>query len=156
MIEVIGKFDIEKVLEEIKTISLDMEQVMLQGVKGQHSKVFGTGSITKYDLEEKDFKYSIFDTLYTNSLLEEYNMVRTRIMTMPSKTCYSYHWDLSSRIHLPLITNDDCFFVIEDNVYRTPADGSIYRVDTTKKHTFVNASFDTRIHIMGVENGTTD
>ena len=78
-------------------------------------------------------------------------MVRTRIMTMSSKTCYSYHWDLSSRIHLPLVTNDDCFFVIEDNVYRTPADGSVYRVDTTKKHTFVNASFEKRIHIMGIE-----
>ena len=78
-------------------------------------------------------------------------MVRTRIMTMSSKTCYSYHWDLSSRIHLPLIANEDCFFVIEDEVYRTPADGSVYRVDTTKKHTFVNASFEKRIHVMGIE-----
>lgn len=151
-IEIIGRFDLENVLNEISKTGLDIDQIMLQGIEGQSDKTFGTGSITNYALEEKDFKYNIFDLPYTNSLLEKYNMVRTRIMTMRSKTCYSYHWDLSSRIHLPLVTNDDCFFVIEDNVYRTPADGSIYRVDTTKKHTFVNASFDNRIHIMGVEN----
>ena len=151
MIDVIGKFDINKVLDEINDVGLDADQIMLQGIEGQSDKVFGTGSITNYNLEEKDFKHRIFDLPYTNSLLERYNMVRTRIMIMPSKTCYSYHWDLSSRIHLPLISNEDCFFVIDDNVYRTPANGNIYRVDTTKKHTFVNASFEKRIHIMGIE-----
>ena len=151
-IEVIGRFDLEKVLNEIRKTGLDIDQIMLQGIEGQTDKTFGTGSITNYALEEKDFECSLFDLPYTNSLLEKYNMVRTRIMTMSSKKCYSYHWDLSSRIHLPLVANDDCFFVIEDKVYRTPADGSVYRVDTTKKHTFVNASFEKRIHIMGIEN----
>lgn len=150
-IEVIGRFDLEKVLNEISKAGLDTDQIMLQGIEGQTDKTFGTGSISNYALEEKDFQYSLFDLPYTNSLLEKYSMVRTRIMTMSSKTCYSYHWDLSSRIHLPLVANEDCFFVIEDKVYRTPADGSVYRVDTTKKHTFVNASFEKRIHIMGIE-----
>ena len=150
-IEVIGRFDLEKVLNEISKTGLDADQIMLQGIEGQTDKTFGTGSITNYALEEKDFKCGLFDLPYTNSLLEKHNMVRTRIMTMSSKTCYSYHCDLSSRIHLPLIANNDCFFIIEDNVYRTPADGSVYKVDTTKKHTFVNASFEKRIHIMGIE-----
>ena len=150
-IEVIGRFDLEKVLNEISKAGLNTDQIMLQGIEGQTDKTFGTGSITNYALEEKDFQFSLFDLPYTNSLLEKYSMVRTRIMTMSSKTCYSYHWDLSSRIHLPLVANEDCFFVIEDKVYRTPADGSVYRVDTTKKHTFVNASFEKRIHVMGIE-----
>ena len=150
-IEVIGRFDLEKVLNEISKTGLDTDQIMLQGIEGQTDKTFGTGSIINYALEEKDFEHDLFNLSYTNSLLKKYNMVRSRIMTMSSKTCYSYHWDLSSRIHLPLVANEDCFFVIEDKVYRTPADGSVYRVDTTKKHTFVNASFEKRIHIMGIE-----
>ena len=110
-IEVIGRFDLEKVLNEISKAGLDTDQIMLQGIEGQTDKTFGTGSITNYALEEKDFQFSLFDLPYTNSLLEKYSMVRTRIMTMSSKTCYSYHYDLSRRIHLPLVTNDDVFFV---------------------------------------------
>ena len=81
-IEVIGRFDLEKVLNEISKAGLDTDQIMLQGIEGQTDKTFGTGSITNYALEEKDFQFSLFDLPYTNSLLEKYSMVRTRIMTM--------------------------------------------------------------------------
>ena len=53
------------------------------------------------------------------------------------------------RFHIPLITNDNCFFVVDDKIVRYPADGNYYIVDTTKKHTAVNASWEDRIHLIG-------
>ena len=80
-------------------------------------------------------------------------MFRSRLMKMQPKTCYTYHWDPTKRMHKPLITNEDNFFIIEDELSRYPADGSYYLVDTTKKHTFVNASRENRIHIVGCVDG---
>ena len=73
-------------------------------------------------------------------------------MNMKPKTCYSYHWDPTKRMHIPLLTNENNFFVIDDEISRYPADGSYYLIDTTKKHTFVNASFENRLHIVGCVN----
>lgn len=85
---------------------------------------------------------------YTNSIISKLKFFRTRVMKMKPKTCYSYHTDLTIKVHIPLITNNDCFFLIEDEVFRLPADGNHYVVDTRKRHTFVNASFEERIHIV--------
>ena len=41
-IEVIGRFDLEKVLNEISKAGLDTDQIMLQGIEGQTDKTFGT------------------------------------------------------------------------------------------------------------------
>ena len=103
-------------------------------------------------LGKKDFNKFAFDLPYTNSVMANLGMYRSRLMKMSSKTCYSYHRDPTKRIHIPLITNDKCFFVIDDEVSYYPADGSHYLVDTTKKHTFVNASREDRIHIVGCTN----
>ena len=76
-------------------------------------------------------------------------MYRTRVMNMGPKSCYSYHQYPTPRMHIPLITNEKCFFVLDDEVVRLPADGQSYFIDTRKMHTFVNASFENRIHIVG-------
>jgi len=39
--------------------------------------------------------------------------------------------------------------IVDDQLHRLPADGSIYIIDTTKNHTAVNASREDRIHIVG-------
>ena len=70
-------------------------------------------------------------------------------MIMYEKSCYSYHTDKTPRIHIPLITNDKCFMIVDDEVIRLPANGDVYLIDTTKFHTFLNGSWETRIHIVG-------
>ena len=40
-------------------------------------------------------------------------------------------------------------FVVDDVITRYPADGNWYIIDTNKKHTAVNASWEDRIHIIG-------
>tara|TARA_B100000212_G_scaffold150494_1_gene113192 strand:+ start:2190 stop:2627 length:438 start_codon:yes stop_codon:yes gene_type:complete len=140
--------DIQKILNELKKIP-KQEQIMLQKVKGKDDN-YGIGSLTAKDYPESEFNVLVYPELeYTNSIITDLNMCRTRVMRMTKKSCYSYHYDKTKRIHIPLVTNKNCFMVIEDEVFRYPADGNYYIVDTTKMHTFVNASFEERIHIVG-------
>jgi len=63
-------------------------------------------------------------------------------------TCYNWHVDtMSTCLHIPLKTNFGCKFVYEDAVFSMPANGSVYMVNNSKPHTFVNASKDLRLHI---------
>lgn len=151
--------DIDRILVELEHVLPEYDtQISLQGIEGQSDPFYGTGRIT--DIEnhtETDFVYPIFDQLiYTNQILEQLNVYRARVMRMKPKTCYSYHQDYTRRLHIPLITNDKCFFVIDDEVVRYPADGNYYVADTRKFHTFVNASFEERIHIVGCISDTWD
>lgn len=148
--------DIQKILNELKLLPEYDNQIMLQGVNSKADHSYGTGRLDDIDNSvkewEQDFKEFLFPELeYVNFILKKLNMTRTRVMKMAPKTCYSYHQDPSKRIHIPLITNEKCFFVVADEVIRLPADGNYYVIDTTKLHTFVNASFEDRIHIVGCQ-----
>lgn len=146
------KIDIDRVIKEISTLPDYDRQLMLQKVEGE-SNEYGLGRFDDMKHIEADFNTPIYDIPYTNSILKELGMCRTRLMKMHPYQCYSYHVDLSKRVHIPLITHDYCFMVIDDEVHRYPADGSHYLVDTTKRHTAINASKDVvRIHIVGCVN----
>ena len=84
-------------------------------------------------------------------IVKQYNLFRTRFIKLNPENCYFLHKDRSKRVHLPLITNDNCFFLINEKVHRLPANGSLYLVDTDKyTHTFINGNRDfTRIHLVG-------
>jgi len=75
---------------------------------------------------------------------------RTRIMMSRPKGCYSIHKDYSPRLHLPLMTNKQCNFLITDplTMFHLPADGTTTWVDTTKQHTFMNGSTEQRLHLV--------
>ena len=72
-------------------------------------------------------------------------------MSLKRGMCYSYHYDLTPRVHIPLTSNEKCMFIIEDKVYRLPADGSVYFVNTKLFHTALNANREDfeRTHIVG-------
>jgi hypothetical protein len=140
------RIDVEHILLELESLPEYDTQLSLQVTSSGSS---GEGKLNNLDFLEKDFNVFAYDLPYTNSILSELVMYRTRLMNMKPKTCYSYHWDPTKRMHIPLITNENNFFVIDDEVSRYPADGSYYLIDTTKKHTFVNASFENRLHIVG-------
>ena len=52
----------------------------------------------------------------------------------------------------PLITNEDCFMVIENKNYTLEV-GKVYLTNTTLRHTAVNASKNSRVHIVGCMYG---
>lgn len=142
--------DISKILDELKVLPDYDTQISLQGTSTDDDHSHGTGKLnTLGDYDESDFSIFLFNIPYTNSIIKRLGMFRTRVMRMKSKTCYSYHRDLTKRIHIPLITNDKCFMVIDDEVIRYPANNNYYIMDTTKIHTAVNASWEERIHIVG-------
>ena len=150
--------DIDRILYELKNLPEYECYILLQSASKENKDPFGLGRVQislnacmqGSELSEEDFIHPIFDFYYINSIMKKLNMKRTRVMRMPPMKCTTYHIDATKRIHIPLITNDDCFFVIEDEIYRLPVNENYYIVDTTKRHTFVNASDKERIHIVGV------
>ena len=89
------------------------------------------------------YKYS------SNSIIEELNMYRTRVLVLKPKVCYSIHSDPVKRIHIPVITNENCWLIVNKEIMHLPADGRHYEIDTTQKHTALNGSWEDRIHIVG-------
>lgn len=102
------------------------------------------------ELEDTEFNQviKILKNSYIKELIEEFKLFRTRLMCLKSKTCLTWHDDYSQRVHIPLITNDKCFMVIENTKINLES-GYAYQVDTTKMHTAVNASLENRYHIVG-------
>lgn len=141
--------DIDHILLELESLPKYDTQLSLQVTPTGSS---GEGRLANLDSKEEDFKVFAYDLPYTNSIISELKMYRTRVMKMGPKSCYTYHQDPTKRIHIPLITNESNFMVIDGKVFWYPADGNYYVADTTKLHTFVNASREFRTHIVGCIN----
>jgi len=150
------KIDIDKILLEIdRYLPKYDNQISLQGVLHNTDPLYGTGRLEYLKNSESEFTEPLFpEMVYTNSVIKQLGMFRTRVMRLQPYQCYSYHVDPTQRMHIPVITNDHCFMIVNDILYRYPADGNHYLVDTTKIHTFVNASLTERIHIVGGVNGS--
>jgi hypothetical protein len=150
VVKKIGECDIEWIIQELSNKKVGA-QFSLQGAfEGDFEGATGK----TYDLrsDESDYTVELYNDMpYTYSLLKKYGMYRTRVMKIIKGTCYSYHVDLTPRVHIPLTSNKNCMFVIDDKVYRMPADGSVYLVDTTLYHTALNANREqfVRTHIVG-------
>lgn len=92
------------------------------------------------------FKNTGFEKLY-NCLTSNYNVGRVRLMKSDPKTCLSWHTDSTNRIHYPILTQDGCFMVIDEEVAHLKQD-IWYFTETLGKHTAFNASLSSRIHIV--------
>ena len=133
--------DLDRIKKELETLPKYDEQIALQGTKDNLDPFFSL---------DTDFDTPIFDIPYINSIIKDLNLYRTRVMNMKSKSCYTIHRDWTKRIHIPVITNEHCFLIVNNEIKHYPADGNHYLVDTTQLHTAVNASRENRIHIVGV------
>ncbi len=112
-----------------------------------------TSSTDQFTILNSVFKGSTFETVYNqvSSIAKQYGVKigRSRWMRLNPKTCLSLHWDPDEfRFHIPVKTNEKVFFVVDDVCYRMPEVGSLYLLNTTKLHTAVNASFETRDHLV--------
>jgi hypothetical protein len=90
------------------------------------------------------FNNSIFETV-----ISKYKITRTRLMWLKPFSCYSMHRDDSVRLHIPLITNDKCFFVFKEDGLHNMEIGKVYWVDTLKEHSAMNCSSEWRLHLLG-------
>jgi hypothetical protein len=90
------------------------------------------------------FKGTIFE-----EIISKYKITRTRLMWLRPYSCYSMHRDDSPRLHIPLITNDHCFFIFREHGLFNMPTGHAYWVDTQKEHSAMNCSTEWRLHLLG-------
>lgn len=144
----------KEVLELVEKTNVGDKQLICQGLEdGCNDWVTGVGSIEELD-EQEERKYRFIHPELRGTLLEKFikdhNGFRTRIILMDTRKCYSIHRDPTPRLHLPIITNNQCWMIwpYKNECHRLRA-GIVYRTDTTQDHTFVNGSLDQiRIHIV--------
>ena len=115
----------------------------------------GTGKLRGLVNPEQQYKNlnPLLQGTIFEDIINQYKLVRTRFMWVNSMSCYSMHRDLSPRIHVPIITNPECYFVMktgsEGLIEHLPA-GKVYWTDTRIHHTFMNCSPEPRLHLIGV------
>lgn len=148
-------YNIKQIKEEIKELEAsvgwgDRNQMSLQSPDGSFRT--GDGKIEYHEgWAETDFtSLNIDDDWEISRFIKDNDLYRTRIMKLQPRECYSYHWDRTPRVHLAVITHENCFISIDDKLTHVPADGNAYWIDTRKNHTAMNCTLDLeRIHIVG-------
>jgi hypothetical protein len=146
--------DIKKeILEIIDSVGFKSNQIICQGLdQGTNDWYTGIGRINELEDENEESYIHINPTLNGSNLeklIKHYKCFRTRIMLMPSKQCYSIHADPTPRLHLPIITNSQCWMVWPyNNQCHRMTVGNLYYADTTLQHTFINGSEENRIHVV--------
>ena len=94
-----------------------------------------------------EFKDTYVEEVY-NLINKKFKIGRVRFLMKPPRTCLSWHRDPEMRLHIPIITNQGCKMVIEDEAFHMPANGSAYVTNNTKYHNFFNGSEIDRVHIV--------
>ena len=114
-------------------LTLDSMGHRMQGLSIQHRKnvvapwntIDGLESLrNNYDKDctEKDFNivHKNFKNTEFERIVNDFNLVRSRIMLLHGKRCYSIHPDDSWRLHIPITTNPGCLFYFPDIVVENP------------------------------------
>lgn len=104
--------------------------------------------------KEEDFRFlhPRLKGTYWEELIDSFKFPygRIRVMRVLPGRCYVAHKDYSYRYHIPIETNNACFFYFNDHdkTIKIPQDGNLYCVNTLEKHTFINAGSTDRIHLV--------
>lgn len=109
-----------------------------------------TGKL-KHDRSEEEYNIlnPLFEDTIFDDIIKKYKLFRSRLMWSYPKSCYSLHKDQTKRIHIPIITNKDCYFLFPDVKLFHLSTGFLYQVDTTNIHSFCNFSNNSRLHFIG-------
>jgi hypothetical protein len=171
--EVIGLnvfFDHNRLLsdyERIKKLEIteDPTRINVVGYRDTNDINLGSGSLyskkeKKFILDHKEFTHIIshYENTYTEEVVNQvkelvypyYNIGRVRWMLLNSKSTLSYHTDPHDtlRFHIPIITTDNAFFLVNDKVFRMDTIGQLYVLNTQLKHTAVNTDNTNRLHLV--------
>ena len=161
MIKILEDLDITPLLECYKNLENDIQwsefqtgkQVGLQHRKDGNPWSDAVGQV-KAGVNNGWDQELLINPLFKDTPFEyyikKYKLRRTRLMWIKPLACYSMHRDYTPRLHIPLITNPNCYFVFkEKGLFNMPA-GHAYWVDTTKEHSAMNCSNQWRLHLIGM------
>lgn len=145
------QYDLDLIKKELETLPDFKNQIYLQGNSEDMDPIEPTigSNYLLADQSEEAFNIPLFSMPYINSILKEHDLVRSRVMRMKPKSCYYWHHDRTKRLHIPVITHEHCFLLLENEKIHLPADGRAHVIDTTQNHTALNCSKIDRIHIVG-------
>ena len=161
------KFDIEKLKKDFQNIESKLInkgssfRFPIQGVANRNESYDSlVGHFYGKEFSERDVNtiLDIFNGTETEKSIikinEHTNTCRARYLTMTPTAAYRMHVDSGWRLHIPIITNDNCFFFHKDEMpYYMEADGSCYIVSVDHMHTALNLSEENRTHIvMGIDS----
>lgn len=143
----------DEVMDIVNSIEYEKNQIICQSLESDPDNwKVGTGSIEEL-VEQEEKKYCHINSklkgTYIERLINHHSGYRTRIMIMPPRQCYSIHADPSKRIHIPIVTNDQCYMIWPSaNSCHQLITTRAYLTDTTRPHTFINGGLENRIHIV--------
>jgi hypothetical protein len=154
----IDTFDVDEILKQYTELENNIvwressrgKQAGIQYKEGENPWESAVGKFK----DRTEESYSLLNPFFKDTIFEEiikkHNLIRTRLMWVFPMSCYSFHNDVAPRIHYPLITDNECYFLFKKGeLIHFPA-GEVWWVDTRFKHTFLNASNVNRLHIVGV------
>jgi hypothetical protein len=158
MIKLLSHIDTQPLLAEYHRLEKDIQWTDY-GHKGKQSGLQykvdedpWTSAVGKSQGEE--LAYTNLNPFFKDTIFEEiinkYNLLRTRLMWVGPYACYSMHRDETPRIHVPLITNPECYFVFHAGELSNLTTNNVWWVDTRLRHTFMNCSDQHRLHLVGV------
>lgn len=158
MITVIDTINSSDVLQTYLNLSKDITWES-SGSKGKQSSLqykddddvwsSSNGRATGNELVYSNMNPFFAGTMFEDIIIK-YKLLRTRFMWVSPYSCYSMHEDTTPRIHVPIITNPDCYFVFKSGIIQHMPAGYVYRTNTVLTHTFMNCSKHPRLHLVGV------
>jgi hypothetical protein len=158
MIKILSQIDVQPILENYQSLEKNIQwtdyghkgrQAGLQHRTGEDPWTSAVGKNKGKELDHTNLNPFFKNTAFED-IINEYKLIRTRLMWVGPYACYSMHKDTTPRIHIPLITNPECYFVFKDGSITHLSPGNTYWVDTTRFHTFMNCSNKHRLHLIGV------
>ena len=145
----VADFDVDIDIKRlIKEYTLNIKDLMADAI-GNNAVLVQK----KFHIIRNDVKSELLNNMpYTMEIAEKVkNKFKYKDMTyrigMPN-TAYNWHYDVGIVCyHIPLISNDGCHFVYENERSYTMPPGKLYFVHNGIPHTFVNAGKEPRLHI---------
>lgn len=139
------KVDVNKLKNEF-----DLVENLLEEQKRPDSSLLVHKTFTLYKLgkQHDKLKFMPYTRQILYDLIKVYNFNVVTYRCIIPYTCYSWHKDGgNSCLHVPIITNIGSRFIFEDRSFHMPADGSVYVVNNSKYHSFMNGGSESRVHL---------
>jgi hypothetical protein len=158
LFKILGKTDSKRAVSQLAPIiqqmkEEDIDQWGLKGrLDGDEDIDYGEGK-TRPGSKLSDWNHWRDETYNSGWLaelletLQPREIGRIRIMKMKPRSCYSWHRDLSPRVHIPLITSPENFMVIRTES-RHLYTNAIWWTDTRQNHSAMNCSNADRYHLI--------
>ena len=163
LIKILDKIDIEPILKSYNELESNIQwtdypttkQVGLQYRIENDPWSDAVGS-SRSNLNKTWYENVSINPYFKDTIFEEIivkcKMTRTRLIWVKPFSCYSLHVDNEPRLHIPIITNNQCFFVFKEMPIYYMEPGNLYWANTTKLHTFINCSSEPRLHLISCES----